>query len=155
MNYKQQLAVVEGLFVPPDSQIRMDCPFCKNKNTLSVDTTENKLNWYCFHASCSAKGKKDGEKNMDYVVKVFTGSGSFCNQSNEFETPDSFQSIFSNKKAMNYLHKNNCWEAWAWHRAEIKYDVKQDRVVFLVRNRHSNKIVGAVGRGLNKNVYPK
>jgi|TARA_R100000406_G_scaffold37778_1_gene25108 hypothetical protein len=155
LNYKQQLAVVEGLFVPPDSQIRMDCPFCKNKNTLSVDTTENKLSWYCFHASCSAKGKKDGEKNMDYVVKVFTGSGSFCNQSNEFETPDSFQSIFSNKKAMNYLHKNNCWEAWAWHRAEIKYDVKQDRVVFLVRNRHSNKIVGAVGRGLNKNVYPK
>ena len=68
---------------------------------------------------------------MDYVVKVFTGSGSFCNQSNEFETPDSFQSIFSNKEAMNYLHKNNCWEAWAWHRAEIKYDVKQDRVVFL------------------------
>ena len=55
------------------------------------------------------KVKKDGEKNMDYVVKVFTGSGSFCNQSNEFETPDSFQSIFSNKKAMNWLSKNNCW----------------------------------------------
>ena len=45
MNYKQQLAVIEGLFVPPDSQIRMDCPFCKNKNTLSVDTTENKIGW--------------------------------------------------------------------------------------------------------------
>ena len=155
MNFKQQLAVVEGLFVPPDANIRMDCPFCNNKNTLVVDTTENKISWYCFHASCSAKGKKDGEKNMNYVTKVFTNSNNICNQSDEFETPDSFQSIFSNKKAMNYLHKNNCWEAWAWHRAEIKYDVKQDRVVFLVRNRHSNKIVGAVGRGLNKNVYPK
>ena len=155
MNYKQQLAVVEGLFVPPDSQIRMDCPFCKNKNTLSVDTTENKLSWYCFHASCSAKGKKDGEKNMDYVVKVFTGSGSFCNQSKEFEIPDSFHSIYSSAKAMRWLSKNNCWEAWSWHRAEIKYDVKQDRVVFLIRNRYSNKIVGAVGRGLNRNVYPK
>ena len=62
MNYKQQLAVVEGLFIPPDSQIRMDCPFCNGKNTLSIDTTENKIGWYCFHASCKAKGKKEGEK---------------------------------------------------------------------------------------------
>tara|TARA_B100001939_G_scaffold74976_2_gene63016 strand:- start:451 stop:1251 length:801 start_codon:yes stop_codon:yes gene_type:complete len=155
LNYKQQLAVVEGLSVSPDSQVRMDCPFCNNKHTFAVDTTENKLSWFCFHASCSARGKKEGEKNMDYVVKVFTGSGSFCKQQNEFEIPDSFQSVFSNEKAMRYLHKNNCWEAWAWHRAEVKYDVKQDRVVFLVRNRHSDKIVGAVGRGLNKNVYPK
>ena len=74
MNYKQQLAVVEGLFIPPDSQIRMDCPFCNGKNTLSIDTTENKIGWYCFHASCKAKGKKEGEKDMRYVEKVFHGN---------------------------------------------------------------------------------
>ena len=74
MNYKQQLAVVQGLFVPPDTNIRMDCPFCNNKNTLAVDTTENKISWYCFHASCKAKGKKEGEKNMHYVEKVFQGN---------------------------------------------------------------------------------
>ena len=74
MNYKQQLSVVTGLFVPPDTTMRMDCPFCKNKNTLSVDTTENKLSWYCFHSSCKAKGKKEGEKNMQYVEKVFHGN---------------------------------------------------------------------------------
>ena len=155
MNYKQQLAVVEGLFIPPDSQIRLDCPFCSGKNTFSVDTTENNLNWYCFHASCSAKGRKKGEKNMDYVVKVFTGSGSFCNQTNDFQIPDSFQSIYSNEKAMRWLSNNNCWEAWSWGRADFKYDVKQDRVVFLIENKHSHKIVGAVGRALNKKDYPK
>ena len=74
MNYKQQLAVVQGLFVPPDTNIRMDCPFCNNKNTLLVDTTENKISWYCFHASCKAKGKKEGEKNMSYVEKVLHGN---------------------------------------------------------------------------------
>ena len=74
MNYKQQLAVVEGLFIPLDTQIRMDCPFCNGRNTFSVDTTENNLNWYCFHASCSAKGKKQGEKNMQYVERVFHGN---------------------------------------------------------------------------------
>ncbi len=50
MNYKQQLEVVEGLFIPPDTQMRMDCPFCNNKNTLLVDTTTNNVSWYCFHA---------------------------------------------------------------------------------------------------------
>ena len=37
---------------------------------------------------------------------------------------------------MRWLSKNNCWEAWSWGRADIKYDVKQDRVVFLIKNRN-------------------
>ena len=153
MNYKQQLAVVQGLFIPPDTQIRLDCPFCKNKNTLSVDTQNNSINWYCFHSTCKAKGKHDGEKNMQYVSNTFKKINKDISQ--EFFLPDSFKIVSTNKNAQMYLHKNNCWEAWAWGRADIKYDVKQDRVVFLVRDRNTNKIVGAVGRGLNKNVYPK
>ena len=153
MNYKQQLAVVQGLFIPPDTQIRLDCPFCKNKNTLSVDTQNNSINWYCFHSTCKAKGKHDGEKNMQYVSNTFKKINKDISQ--EFFLPDSFNIVSTNKNAQMYLHKNNCWEAWSWGRADIKYDVKQDRVVFLVRDRNTNKIVGAVGRGLNKNVYPK
>ena len=42
-----------------------------------------------------------------------------------------------------------------WGRADIKYDVKQDRVVFLVKNPNTNKYAGAIGRGLNSKVYPK
>jgi hypothetical protein len=65
LNYKQQLAVVEGLFIPPDTSVRMDCPFCSGKNTLSVDTSANNINWFCFHASCNAKGKYQGEKRYE------------------------------------------------------------------------------------------
>ena len=71
MNYKQQLNIIQGLFIPPDTQMRMDCPFCKNLNTLSVDTTENNISWYCFHSTCKARGKKEGEKNMQYVSTTF------------------------------------------------------------------------------------
>ena len=72
MNYKQQLEVITGLFVPPDTAMRMDCPFCSGKNTLSVDTMNNNINWYCFHASCSAKGKYQGEKNMNCECYIQT-----------------------------------------------------------------------------------
>ena len=155
MNYKQQLEVVQGLFIPPDTQMRMDCPFCKNINTLSVDTQNNGINWYCFHSTCKARGKKQGEKDMRYVQKVIQGNKTLHIEDTEFKIPDSFQGIYSNEKAMRWLSKYNCWESWSWGRADFKYDVKQDRVVFLIKNRDTHKIVGAVGRALNKNEFPK
>ena len=155
MNYKQQLEVVQSLYLAKDLQTRIDCPFCNNKNTLSIDTTDNKIYWYCFHASCKARGKKEGEKDMHYVQKVFQGNRDLHIEDTEFVIPDSFQSIYSNEKAMRWLSNNNCWEAWSWGRADFKYDVKQDRVVFLIKNRDTHKIVGAVGRALNTRDYPK
>jgi len=153
MNYKQQLLVIEGLFIPPDTSIRMDCPFCHGKNTLSVDTATNNINWFCFHASCKAKGKYTGEKDMNYVNSTFNTN----NKTNDvhFEMPDSFTTVYSNDKAMKYLHKNNCWEAWSLGRATIKFDVAQNRVVFCVKDPKTDEIVGAVGRGLTSRVYPK
>ena len=153
MNYKQQLEVVKGLFVPPSTEMRVDCPFCANKNTFLISTFDNGLSWYCFHASCKAKGKHQGEKTMDYVNTTFKKKEE--SPDTEFKLPDSFKIVATNEKARMYLHKNNCWEAWAWGRADIKYDVRQDRVVFLVKDKNTGKYSGAVGRGLNKNVYPK
>jgi len=155
LNYRQQLEVIKGLSIPSETQTRMDCPFCNGRNTLSIDTTENKIGWYCFHASCSAKGKQEGEKNMQYVQRVFHGNKALHIEDIEFKIPDSFQSIYSNEKAMRWLSNNNCWESWSWGRADFKYDVKQNRVVFLVKNRISHKIVGAVGRALTKQDFPK
>jgi len=153
MNYSQQLAVVEGLFIPPETEMRMDCPFCHNRNTLIINTTNNALSWYCFHASCSAKGNKRKEKDMQYVARTFKQTQDTTVK--HFTVPDSFKSVYSSEKAKQYLHKNNCWEAVAWGRADIKYDVKQDRVVFMIKDPKDNKYVGAIGRGLNAQVYPK
>jgi len=41
------------------------------------------------------------------------------------------------------------------NRADIKYDVAQDRVVFVVKNKYTNEYAGAVGRALHKDTYPK
>ena len=71
MNYRQQLEVIKGLSIPPDTQTRMDCPFCNGRNTLSIDTTENKLGWYCFHASCNAKGKQEGKRICSTLKEYF------------------------------------------------------------------------------------
>ena len=154
MNIQQQLEVIRGLNTQLEMKQRMDCPFCHNKNTLLVDTTEDKTSWYCFHASCSAKGRHQGEKTIKYVNKTFNKQ-SETNEPKKFLIPDSFKSPYSNEKAMKYLQDNNCWDAWSMNRAEIKYDVAKERVVFMIKNHFSDEYCGAVGRALNKSVYPK
>ena len=78
---------------------------------------------------------------MHYVQKVLSGNKDLHLEDKEFVMPDSFQSIYSNEKAMRWLSSNNCWESWSWGRADFRYDVKQDRVVFLIKNRYSHSIL--------------
>lgn len=154
MNIAQQREVILGLSVPEETKQRMDCPFCHNKNTLLVDTTEDKISWYCFHASCSAKGRHQGEKTIKYVNKTFNKQEE-TGEPKKFLVPDSFKSPYSNERAMKYLRDNNCWDSWSMNRADIKYDITKERVVFMIKNNYSNEYVGAVGRALDKTVYPK
>jgi DNA primase len=154
LNISQQVEVIKGLQVPEETKQRMDCPFCHNTNTLLIDTTDDKISWYCFHASCSAKGRHQGEKTMRYVNKTFTKQET-SGEAKKFIMPDSFKSIYSNENAIKYLQKNNCWDSYSMNRADIKYDVNKERVVFMVKNKYSNEYTGAVGRALNKNTYPK
>ena len=56
-------------------------------------------------------------------------------------------------RAENYLLRNNCYDAYAKGQAKIRYDVKQDRIVFLIND--NNKIVGAIGRAMSGETYPK
>jgi len=72
LNYKQQLEVIKNLNLKQDHKERTDCPFCHHSNTMLIDTTGNNIGWYCFHASCKAKGKHEGQKTMDYVTKTFS-----------------------------------------------------------------------------------
>jgi len=149
MNYSQQLVVVEGLSIPSNTETRMDCPFCLGRNTFSVKTIDGTLSWYCFRASCEAKGKKRKEKNMNDVNAVFNKS----NLKKIFYVPDSFKSIYSNAKAVEYLKQNNVIKSMLEGKAEVQYDVRQERIVFLIKN--NDKVVGAVGRALSSEIYPK
>jgi len=71
----------------------------------------------------------------------------------EFLIPKSFISIFSTDKCTDYFKKNNCIESHIHGRTNFMYDVKQNRAVFIIKEKE--KIRGAVGRGLTSQVYPK
>lgn len=151
MNYSQQLLIIKNLIPNTDVDTRMDCPFCHNTNTLTIKKNNADLMWYCFHASCSAKGKHQDEVTMQQVYETVVAKRK--EKEKPFVLPSSFISIHSEPKCVEYLKKNNCIKAKEKGKASFMYDVKQHRIVFLIKEKE--KLRGAIGRGLNSNVYPK
>ena len=67
--------------------------------------------------------------------------------------PDNFISVYNTEKCVEYMKKNHCMEAYMNGLVDMKYDVRQHRAVFIIKK--DQEVVGAVGRGLNSEVYPK
>ncbi len=153
MKYKEQLSIVSAFMIPPDTTMRMDCPFCHNKNTLSITNDDYLLSWYCFHASCKAKGTEKKGVSMKSIKKIFDPQPII--ESDIFNVPDSFKQVYTNQKAVNWAKAYNCWESWSWGRVGLRYDVKQNRLVFLIKDFESDEIRGAVGRSLDRDTQPK
>ena len=151
MNFNQQLTIIQSLISDADEDVRLDCPFCNNINTLKIQRDNNSLFWYCFHASCSAKGKHEGKISMKQIYDTVVTKEK--EKEKPFLPPRSFISIHSEKKCQEYLKKNNCVQAKEKGKASFMYDVKQHRIVFLIKEKE--KVKGAIGRGLNAQVYPK
>ena len=64
-----QLDYIKELNIPSNSTVRMDCPFCLHKNTLSINTEDGKIAWKCFHASCNIGGTTERPMSPDDVKK--------------------------------------------------------------------------------------
>jgi len=155
MNYSQQLLIIKNLIPNTDVDTRMDCPFCHNTNTLTIKKNNADLMWYCFHASCSAKGKHQEKMSMEqiYETVVSKQKDTASKRPAAFKLPQSFISIHSEPKCINYIKQNNCASAKQKGKVNFMYDVKQHRIVFLIKQK--DRVVGAIGRGLSSHVYPK
>ena len=152
MNFKNQLAIIEGIIQGDDVDTRVDCPFCNHTNTLTIKKSEGKVMWYCFHASCNAKGNIKKEMSMKDVENSLVLSSN-ANIKKTFFVPENFVSVYNTEKCVEYMKKNHCMVAYMNGLVDIKYDVRQHRAVFLIKK--DQGVVGAVGRGLNSEVYPK
>ena len=156
MNFNNQLQIIEGIIQGDEVDTRIDCPFCNHTNTLTIKKSEGKLMWYCFHASCVAKGNIQKEMSMkDVESKLLSRNELSRNKKNKKKIfiPKNFISIYNTEKCTDYLKKNHCMNAYMKGLTDIRYDIKQHRAVFLIKEK--NEIRGAVGRGLNSEVYPK
>ncbi len=105
------------------------------------------ISWYCFRASCNTRGVVNEELNISDIKKRFS-NGSYSSDI-AFHPPDYFTYPLDNSRVYNYLENNHCLSSYGDNRVEIRYDPKEDRVVFYCLN-DKKKIVNATGRSLIK-----
>ena len=58
------------------------------------------------------------------------------------------------KQGLKYLEKVQCLDLHEQNHINVKYDLKQDRVVFLVNDLKGGRIVNAVGRTMKADGKP-
>ena len=141
MEYQHQLKAIQTLNIEKGGSYRGDCMFCLNRNTLSVRNENGKLFWNCFHANCDAKGMANNGVTIDDLQTFMDSKNSSHDIPLKFTIPKEFVTVYGNNKAREYISKYELEDT----EARLMYDVKQDRIVFLIEN--DREVVGAVGRG--------
>ena len=102
---------------------RMDCPTCKGKKTFTITNTMGKLLWNCYKASCHVGGNKKINLTVDQIKEHKKEDTSEYS----FELPEYI--------VPNGLHY---------------HDVKENRIVFLIKDSDKGIVVDAVGRSAGK-----
>ena len=137
---------VETLSLKNQEIYRGDCPACGNKNTFSVKNMGDAILYNCFHADCEVKGKVKSEISKS----SFSNDKKVWNTNSSFAIPSHFAEFTRSNSAVKYLKKYNCMDAIDKKKVSIMYDIKQNRVVFLIKD-YADKIIDAIGRSLDKN----
>lgn len=149
MEYKYQLDKIKELDISSGQSYRGDCVFCLNRNTLSVRNENGRLTWNCFHANCDAKGSLNVGSTVDDLQNFLHSKTNTPINGGNFLIPKEFVTVYGNNKARDYISKYELENT----EARMMYDVKQDRIVFLIED--NGEVVGAIGRTLSESSFPK
>ena len=143
LGYREQLQTVTDLGLGPGESHRGTCPFCGRWNTFGATNDGRTLEWHCFHVDCEAKGVKGAGLTED----SFRGltSDEKCGIV-PFNMPNHFVELEREPRAVRYLKSVGNLQAYLDGLVKVRYDLKQDRLVYLTRE--DGVVVGGVGRTL-------
>lgn len=147
MNYSDKLEIIKSLNTPINTSMRYNCPFCGGSNSLGVANRHGKLLWRCFRDSCGVKGKAEVTMTASQLLAKAPPPQT------KFILPPHITYV-SNPEALSWLAKWHCTWAISKGYAEVRYDPREHRVVFLIRDK-DGEIVDAAGRALHYGGKPK
>tara|TARA_A100001388_G_scaffold230025_1_gene181970 strand:- start:19902 stop:20666 length:765 start_codon:yes stop_codon:yes gene_type:complete len=146
MTYLEQLEIVEAIPIKEGDTIVIQCPFCGGLKKLAVSKLDGQLKWYCYRASCNAKGIYSGKRNLK-AVKNYLADTVQKKTRDPKPIPEITTSVDNHQEALDYLVNVNSLEAYEKGYIKVRYAPSEDRVLFYADN-------GAVGRSL-KSYGPK
>ena len=139
---------VGNLHIVHNGRYRGDCPLCGRVNTFSVTDTGFERLWYCFHADCHTKGSTGVQLTKENSKVAFKEKITSTETNDEFEIPDTFVSLSRSKQAEEYVKSVGSYEAYLSGLVDIRYDLQQDRVVYLVKSISNGRVEDATGKAI-------
>ncbi len=140
---------LKALELTSGASTRMDCPMCGGRNTLSVTNDMGALKWNCYKALCNTKGNQAVTRTAAELKDIFTAKP----EDKEFAVPEHFTAFASDDRAVSYVRKNNCFQAYMSGLVDIRLDPRLLRVVFMVKK--EGVTIDAVGRAIPPRTIPK
>ena len=117
---------IEDLALQPNGRLRLDCPVCHKKNTLSVSDDGYQRMYNCFSANCDVKGVTGRRLTPTNSRSVFEKKSEpsvkhkvYC----DFQLPTTFVPLSRNQKAIDYVRSVNSYQAYLDNRVDIMYDI--------------------------------
>ena len=124
--------------------LRDECPRCRKDNTFTATNMGSYILYNCYHADCNLSGKiQEGVSKSSFKTSKAPVVKEEFNVNNHF-----FVDINRDERAIKYLKSTNSLDAHLENRITVVYDLKQDRVTFLISK--DKQVVDACGRKLGK-----
>jgi len=147
--YKEQKEIISDIEISDGESKRIDCPFCFGKYTFTLTKKEGQTFWNCYKASCESKGAVRSGYGLSAVRNKLLGK-SENKPRRSLPLPRMVSHPRFHTDVINYLKSVNCFDAYRFGWADIKYDPVRNRVLF-----YMNEGKGAVGRALDYCDKPK
>lgn len=132
--------------VPENTSRRFTCPSCRGANSLSITKVGSEVRYRCFRASCNLKPRVLSVKSSLNSLK--TRLNGVFKSKEEFYMPDYWIMGIASEKCLKMLLNTHTLESYKKGRFNIAYDPREDRLVYLVKDKQG-AIVGAIGRTLS------
>ena len=142
-------AYVESLDLPMGKVHRGNCPVCNRRNTFTAINDMGKLMWNCYASSCNVAGSIHTTISAADLQKLMRDQYVHKDLPVDFDLPDWIIVDYERKGLKDLCYR---WQLDP-HWLDLRYDIREERVVFPVRE--GGKLVDAVGRGVHSGVIPK
>ena len=145
---------VNDLNLKDGERHRCDCPECRGKNTFTAANIFGEIKFNCFKLGCNVGGIYDTDMTAAEIyhrMKEQQIARAYTNIKKEKETMEIPPYVVS-PKAQHTKHQRFV-RRWGLAIADTMYDVKDERVVFPIKD--NGKIIDAVGRAVGKKQQPK
>ena len=141
-SYRDQIDILSSIRINDGEKKSLDCPFCGGRKKFGIVKQDGKLLWNCFRSSCGVKGSYNVGRGASGVKAYLRGKETKAVYYNSL--PSIVSSIDHHKEALAYVESVNSLEAYREGLIKVKYDPRDNRVLF-----YTDDGQGAVGRALD------